>query len=61
MLIENRFIQCPYCGEQIDIQIDATLAEQSYIEDCAVCCQPIELAITVYDDSISVTAKTGNE
>jgi len=61
VLIENRQIQCPYCGELTDIQIDTSIALQSYIEDCTVCCQPIELEISVIDEIISVTARTGNE
>lgn len=61
MLIEYKPIQCPYCGEMIDIQIDTSIAAQNYIEDCAVCCRPIELSVTVLDDIISVTARTGDE
>ena len=36
-------IQCPYCGEQIDMEVDVSGGEQSYIEDCSVCCRPIEV------------------
>jgi transcription elongation factor Elf1 len=61
VLIENKRIQCPYCGEMIDIQIDASIDAQRYIEDCAVCCQPIELAVSVLDDVISVVARTNDE
>lgn len=60
-MIENEHIQCPYCGEMIDIQIDTSIATQSYIEDCEVCCQPIELSVAVHGDVISVIARTGNE
>ena len=38
-----RQVQCPYCGEWIEIQVDASAGEQSYIEDCSVCCRPIEV------------------
>jgi hypothetical protein len=32
---------CPTCGEQIVIPVDATAgSEQSYVEDCPVCCNP---------------------
>ena len=61
MLIENKSVQCPYCGEMIDIQVDASVAAQKYIEDCSVCCRPIELSVTVYDDDVSVTARTNDE
>jgi len=29
-------VQCPYCGEQIEVLIDCSVSHQSYIEDCPV-------------------------
>jgi hypothetical protein len=40
-------VQCPYCGEAFETPIDASAGAARYIEDCAVCCQPIEFSITV--------------
>lgn len=38
---------CPSCGESIQLAIDPTGgAEQEYIEDCPVCCNPNQLHIT---------------
>ncbi|QCK16675.1 CPXCG motif-containing cysteine-rich protein [Mangrovivirga cuniculi] len=34
---------CPYCGEEISMILDITVNEQTYIEDCEVCCNPIEI------------------
>ena len=34
---------CPYCGEPIELLIDTSVAEQEYVEDCEVCCNPIEI------------------
>jgi hypothetical protein len=54
---ETARIDCPYCGEQIDILIDGSVSEQEYVEDCQVCCRPILLQITVGGDgtpSVSV-------
>jgi hypothetical protein len=45
----------------IDILIDGSIAQQHYVEDCSVCCRPIELAITVSEDEISVVAKRDDE
>lgn len=42
-------IQCPYCGEPIGVQLDLSAGSQSYIEDCQVCCQPIQLSVQVSD------------
>lgn len=36
-------IQCPYCGEWIELAVDPTAAGQAYVEDCSVCCRPIEI------------------
>jgi predicted DCC family thiol-disulfide oxidoreductase YuxK len=37
---------CPYCGERVEVIIDAGGGErQEYIEDCPVCCQPWEVMI----------------
>lgn len=40
-LLENEAITCPYCWQTIDITLDLSVAEQSYVEDCSVCCRPI--------------------
>ena len=34
-------VQCPYCWEVIDVLLDCSVNEQAYIEDCQVCCRPI--------------------
>lgn len=61
MSTETVQLYCPYCGETIEIVIDGSLEQQSYIEDCSVCCRPIELAVTVSDDEIAVVAKRDDE
>jgi hypothetical protein len=48
--LEGRSIHCPYCGESIDILIDQSVAQQSYIEDCQVCCHPINFSVLVEPD-----------
>lgn len=37
-------VQCPYCGEAFQTAVDLSAGSFSYVEDCQVCCQPIELA-----------------
>lgn len=60
--IEEQLIQCPYCGEGQTVLIDCSIASQQYIEDCQVCCQPINLDISISTNGeISVTAKSENE
>lgn len=39
-------IVCPYCGETIAVFIDEGGGpHQRYVEDCSVCCRPIELSV----------------
>ena len=40
-------VACPYCGEVLDVELDLSAGSQRYIEDCQVCCQPIEFAVEV--------------
>jgi predicted RNA-binding Zn-ribbon protein involved in translation (DUF1610 family) len=39
-------VMCPNCGETILLFIDLSVASQSYIEDCAVCCRPMTVSYT---------------
>ena len=43
MSMYEHFFQCPYCGEEISMLLDASVPRQTYIEDCEVCCNPIEV------------------
>jgi len=55
-------IQCPYCGEPIEFVVDCSIPVQEYIEDCSVCCQPINLSLDASNpDAIQVSATTDNE
>ncbi len=47
------FFPCPHCFEHISMLIDTSISQQTYIEDCEVCCNPIEINLTVIDGSIS--------
>ena len=53
-ILQTHAVQCPYCGESFDTQLDLTAGSASYVEDCQVCCQPIEFNLEV--DSAGVFA-----
>ena len=56
----DTFIDCPYCGEQIEVAVEVLDEPQHYIEDCQVCCRPITFIISSLDDeypSVSVLAE----
>lgn len=36
-------VQCPYCGEWIELPVDPAATGQRCVEDCPVCCRPIEV------------------
>ena len=38
---------CPYCGETFETAVDTSCGSQHYIEDCPVCCRPIEFHLQV--------------
>lgn len=39
----EQFFQCPYCWEEVSIILDSSTLSFNYIEDCEVCCNPIEV------------------
>ncbi|TVZ41090.1 Cysteine-rich CPXCG [Alteromonadaceae bacterium 2753L.S.0a.02] len=53
---------CPYCAERIEIVIDGSVEEQSFIEDCQVCCRPIQFTVYISgDDQVMIDAQGDNE
>lgn len=50
----EKFFRCPHCFEKISMVIDLSVdGEQSYIEDCEVCCRPIQLTYSAEDGKVS--------
>ena len=47
---EFAMVHCPYCGEAFETRVDASAGSCTYVEDCQVCCQPIEMELRVADD-----------
>ena len=55
------FFACPHCGERISMVLDTSVTQccarlvkaQTYIEDCEVCCQPIEVQYAVRDEAVN--------
>ena len=60
--VQELSLQCPYCGEGITVLADGSNAGQEYIEDCEVCCRPINLALSISDTGeLSIEARDENE
>ncbi len=45
--LEVVVIACPYCGERVEVVVDCSIEFQEYVEDCSVCCRPIELGVSI--------------
>jgi hypothetical protein len=43
-LLQGHDATCPHCWETITLTLDLSVAEQSYIEDCPVCCKPMTVS-----------------
>ena len=57
--MEEHFFQCPYCWEEISMLFDTSVNLQTYIEDCEVCCNPIEIRVTFQNGILeSLESKT---
>ena len=62
-MIETVVIHCPYCGESFETAVDLSAGSQHYTEDCAVCCKPIEIALTVSEagELVDIAAATDRD
>ena len=52
-MIEHYF-QCPYCWQEISMLLDSSITSQSYIEDCEVCCNPIEIVVQFQNSELQL-------
>jgi hypothetical protein len=59
--VEEHSVECPYCGERLSLLIDCSELEQTYVEDCHVCCQPMLVTVSGDDDGIRVDVRQENE
>jgi hypothetical protein len=56
-MLESQDYQCPYCGEVAQALLDLSGGDQQYIEDCPVCCRPIEFALQTDGQSWSLQVR----
>jgi Cysteine-rich CPXCG len=52
-LVVGSTVTCPHCWEAIEVTVDLSAGDQSYIEDCSVCCRPITLSVLVRDGELA--------
>lgn len=46
----EHYFQCPYCWEEVSMLLDPSVSSV-YVEDCEVCCNPMEIR-TTFNDSV---------
>ena len=51
-LLQSYDAACPHCWETINLTLDMSVAGQSYVEDCPVCCHPMTISYTVADGEL---------
>ena len=49
----EHFFTCPYCWERISMILDSYEEQSEYIEDCEVCCRPIEIKFKLSDERLT--------
>ena len=45
-------VTCPYCWEEISLTVDTSVDDQSYVEDCPVCCHPMNVRVIADDGEL---------
>jgi len=56
MTLKQMCLSCPYCGEPFELFLEPSEAAQRYVEDCSVCCRPVDVNIhpSGRNDSVEV-------
>jgi len=59
--LEYVTVFCPYCGEKNELTVERTGTEESYTEDCQVCCCAMQIGVTPCGDDIEVVIRREND
>ncbi|MDH3452099.1 MAG: CPXCG motif-containing cysteine-rich protein [Gammaproteobacteria bacterium] len=46
-MLEEVAVACPYCGARFTALVDCSVGDQAYVEDCRICCAPINFLVQV--------------
>ena len=46
-------LTCPHCWQVIDVVLDLSAGGQQYVQDCEVCCNPLEITYEVRNGEVS--------
>lgn len=48
----EHYFDCPFCWETISMLLDSSVIKQSYVEDCEVCCNPIQISVIFFNGEL---------
>lgn len=48
----EHYFDCPHCWEHQLKMIDPSVNHQNFIEDCTVCCNPLEFDLIIEDQTL---------
>ncbi len=51
-LVKSHRATCPHCWETITLTLDLSAGGQSYVEDCPVCCQSMQVSYAAEDGEL---------
>ena len=52
-LLQGQDATCPHCWETVNLTLDLSVSEQSYVEDCPVCCKPMLVSYSTADGEVA--------
>jgi hypothetical protein len=61
-VLDPFLVTCPFCGEQVEIYVEADV-NGSFVQDCEVCCSPWHVHVSGQDGdrTVYVTRADGSE
>jgi hypothetical protein len=60
-MLETESYDCPCCGEPAEAVLDLSAGDQEYIEDCPVCCRPIQFSLNTDGQDWTLNVRSENE
>lgn len=60
--VDEFSVQCPYCGEDVEIYVEPDV-RGTFVQDCEVCCNPWRVRVRGVDDErvVEVARADGSE
>jgi len=59
MLLDSYEFSCPWCGEPNQVALEPEEAGQRVIQDCVVCCAPIEISLPLFAGEAPMICREG--